>query len=69
MHAAPAARPLSAGANHWDIFARLCLDTNAVGDDIPDAYLAALAIENDCEVISTDGDFARFPGLNLRRPF
>jgi predicted nucleic acid-binding protein len=39
------------------------------GDDIPDAYLAALAIENDCEFISTDSDFSRFPGLKWRRPF
>jgi uncharacterized protein len=69
LRAAPAARPLSASANHWEIFARLCRDTNATGDDIPDAYLAALAIENECEFISTDGDFARYPGLKWRRPF
>jgi hypothetical protein len=69
MRAAPAARSLNAGANHWDIFTRLCRDTNAMGNDIADAYLAALAIENDCEFISTDGDFARFPRLKLRRPF
>jgi toxin-antitoxin system PIN domain toxin len=69
VRTASAARHLSAGANHWDIFTRLCRDTNAAGDDIPDAYLAALAIENDCEFISTDGDFARFPELKLRRPF
>ncbi len=69
IRAAPAARPLNAGPNHWELLARLCQDTSAGGDDIPDAYLAALAIENDCEFISTDGGFARFPGLKLRRPF
>jgi hypothetical protein len=69
LRAAPAARPLNAGTNFWEILARLCRDTNAAGDDIPDVCLAALAIENNCEFISTDGDFARFPGLKWRRPF
>jgi toxin-antitoxin system PIN domain toxin len=69
VRAAPAAHPLKPGVKHWEIFARLCRNTNAAGDDIPDAYLAALAIENDCDFISTDGDFARFPGLKWRRPF
>ncbi len=68
VRAAPAARPLDAGANHWEIFVRLCRERDIVGDDIPDAYLAALAIENDCEFISTDVGFARFPGLKWRRP-
>jgi toxin-antitoxin system PIN domain toxin len=69
MRVASAARPLNAGANHWEIFARLCRETNAGGDDVPDAYLAALAIENDCEFISTDGGFSRFSGLKWRKPF
>jgi len=68
VRASPAARPLDAGANHWEIFVRLCRERDIVGDDIPDAYLAALAIENDCEFISTDVGFARFPGLKWRRP-
>lgn len=69
LRAAPMARSLGAGANHWEIFVGLCRETDAVGDDIPDAYLAALAIENECDFISTDTGFARFPGLKLRRPF
>jgi toxin-antitoxin system PIN domain toxin len=69
MRAAPAALPVNAGTQHWEIFARLCREINAHGDDVPDAYLAALAIENDCEFISTDGDFARFSGLKWRKPF
>lgn len=35
---------------------------------VPDAYLAALAIESGSEWITTDGDYARFPGLRWRRP-
>jgi len=33
-----------------------------------DAHLAALAITHGLEVISTDGDFARFAGLRWRDP-
>lgn len=33
-----------------------------------DAYHAALAIESGCEWISTDRDYARFPGLRWRHP-
>lgn len=69
MRAARAARFVGTGPNHWAIFERLCRETNAAGDDIPDAYLAALAIEHDCDFISTDGGFARFTGLKWRRPF
>jgi hypothetical protein len=35
---------------------------------VADAYLAALAIEAGAEWITTDRDFARFPGLRWRHP-
>jgi predicted nucleic acid-binding protein len=35
---------------------------------VPDAYLAALAMEHGCEWITTDRGFARFPGLKWRSP-
>ena len=31
-------------------------------------YLAALAIEHGCELVTTDSDFARFKGLRWRHP-
>ena len=34
-----------------------------------DAWLAALAIESGCEWVTTDRDYARFPGLRWREPF
>ena len=40
----------------------------AKGNLVPGAYLAALAIEHGCELISADRDFARFPGLRWRHP-
>ena len=34
----------------------------------PDAHLAALALEHGLTLVSTDGDFARFPGLRWENP-
>ncbi len=57
------------GPRHWAIFCDLCRKTNARGNLIPDAYLAALAIESGCEWITADRDYAKFPGLRWRAPF
>ncbi len=35
---------------------------------VPDAHLAALAIEHGVTLCSADGDFARFPGLRWQNP-
>lgn len=35
---------------------------------VPDAHLAALAIEHGLVLCSTDGDFARFPDLRWENP-
>lgn len=56
------------GPRHWSIFTRLCLEANAKGALVADAYLAALAIEQGCEWVTFDRDFARFNGLRWRRP-
>ena len=68
IRSAPGWLDLAAGRRHWEIFDRLCRDTNAIGDRVPDAFLAALAIENDCELISFDRGFRRYPGLRLSIP-
>jgi toxin-antitoxin system PIN domain toxin len=56
------------GSRHWEIFERLCREGKARGNLVPDAYLAALAIESGCQWITTDRDYARFPGLRWRHP-
>jgi toxin-antitoxin system PIN domain toxin len=61
--------PVAPGPRHWGILSKLCRDAGARGNLVADAYLAALAIESGSEWISTDGDYARFPGLKWRRPF
>jgi toxin-antitoxin system PIN domain toxin len=59
---------VAAGERHWDIFAGLCREARAKGNLIPDAYLAALAIESGSEWMTTDRDYSRFPGLRWRDP-
>ena len=59
---------ISPGSRHWWIFVSLCADAKARGNLIPDAYLAALAIESGCDWISLDRDFARFDGLRWSTP-
>jgi len=59
---------VSPGERHWEIFSRLCRQTGVKGNLVPDAYLAALAIESGSEWITTDRDYVRFPGLRWRRP-
>ncbi len=64
----PNAVPVVPGARHWNIFCRLCEDSGARGNLVPDAWLAALAIESGCEFVTTDRDYARFTGLRWRHP-
>jgi toxin-antitoxin system PIN domain toxin len=57
------------GPRHWEIFQRLCQESGARGNLVPDAYLAALAIEVGAELTTTDRDFSRFRGLRYGHPF
>ena len=68
LRARPNATSIAPGARHWGIFTGLCRDAGAKGDLVAHAALAALAIESGSEWITTDRDFARFPGLRWRHP-
>lgn len=59
---------VSPGPRHWSIFTDLCRASDARGNRVPDAYLAALAIESGSEWITEDRGYARFPGLRWRPP-
>lgn len=65
----PQCMVIAPGARHFAIFEDLCRKAAVVGNLVQDAWFAALAVESGCEWITTDGDFARFPGLRWRRPF
>ena len=56
------------GPRHWEIFCDLCRRANAAGNLVQDAWLAAIAIENGCEWVTVDRDYARFEGLRWRAP-
>ncbi len=53
---------------HPEFFGALLQSGGVQANLIPDAHLAALAIEHGLTLCSTDGDFARFPGLRWENP-
>jgi toxin-antitoxin system PIN domain toxin len=59
LTAAPARR-------HLALLRQLCTEADAVGDLVPDAVLAAIAVEHGCEVATMDRDFARFTSVSHR---
>jgi uncharacterized protein len=66
--ASPSCTIVRPGDRHFSIFEGLCRASNARGKLVADAYHAALAIEHGCEFVTTDIDFARFPGLRWSHP-
>lgn len=53
---------------HWRIFQQMLRSGNALGNLVSDAHLAALAVEHNCLLHSTDADFSRFKGLKWKNP-
>jgi toxin-antitoxin system PIN domain toxin len=66
--AQPCVRVIHATGRHLEVFNHLLITGQATANLVPDAHLAALAIEHGCVLCSTDGDFARFPGLGWKNP-
>ena len=60
--------PIEPGPGHL-VFFRQCLSVPGSGSNlVPDAHIAALAMEYDAEVHSADRDFERFPWVRWRNP-
>jgi hypothetical protein len=59
---------LAPSDDHWRILRSLLGQAGTAGNLTTDAHLAALAIEHDCELCSTDSDFARFPKVRWVNP-
>lgn len=55
-------------SRHTTVMADLLRGTTVTSRMVPDAHLAALAIEHGLTLCSTDGDFSRFPGLRWENP-
>lgn len=66
--AQPYARVLEPTPRHAEVLFRLLVDLGTAGNLTTDAHLAALAIEHQAEIHSTDADFTRFRGLRWRNP-
>ena len=62
----PPAEVITAGVGHWARFAGLCRELNLRGNLVPDAYLAALALEQRAELVTFDRGFGRYPRLRWR---
>ncbi len=63
----PCARIITPTEQHWSLFQRM-LRAGAAANLVPDAHLAALAVEHNCTLASADADFARFRGLKWINP-
>lgn len=64
----PATRRLTATPAQNRLFARLLQDLGLIGNDVNDAWLAALAIDHGATLVSLDRGFSRFPGLHWLNP-
>jgi uncharacterized protein len=59
----PNAILVNPGKEHWSIFESACEAFGVTGNLVQKAWLAALAIESGCELITTDPDYGRFKKL------
>jgi toxin-antitoxin system PIN domain toxin len=64
----PCVRLIQATDQHWQLFQQMLRAGNATANLVTDAHLAALAVEHNCVLYSTDTDFARFRGLKWKNP-
>ncbi|MBA4388539.1 MAG: VapC toxin family PIN domain ribonuclease [Verrucomicrobia bacterium] len=53
---------------HREVLANILTTPDLRANHVPDAHLAALAIEHGLTLCSTDSDFARFPALRWKNP-
>ena len=64
----PVVRTIVPAEGHWDIVSRLLKEAGTGGNLTTDAHIAAMAVQWDCTVYTTDTDFARFPGVKRKQP-
>ena len=56
------------GERHAEVLGPLLVHAGGRANLVPDAHLAALALEHGLTLCSADRDFARFPGLRWENP-
>ena len=68
IRSSPSSVMIEPGEHHWEIFYNLCQKYNPQGNQIPDVWLAALAVEHNCHWITLDQEFSRYSGLRVALP-
>lgn len=61
----PTVTLIEPGPRYWPIFRQLLADAKVEGTLVSDAHIAALAIEHDATVCTTDRDFRGFTGVRV----
>lgn len=56
------------GKHHAQLLRMLTNESDARGNLVTDAHLAALALEHGTSIVSFDADFSRFPDLHWENP-
>lgn len=64
----PNVKILTPTANHWTIFQKLIVEGQTKAALMMDAHLAALAIEHNATLATTDSDFQKFSMLKAINP-
>ncbi|MBM3523781.1 MAG: PIN domain-containing protein, partial [Alphaproteobacteria bacterium] len=68
IHERPSATRIAPGAGHAGLFRDLCRRHSIRGNDVYDAFLAALALEHRATLVTHDRGFLRFEGMSLFDP-
>jgi toxin-antitoxin system PIN domain toxin len=70
LRESPSLSMLGDGPGHLRFMLRAMRESAATGNLVHDAHIAALCLQHGVsELYTMDRDFARFPGLKIRRPF
>ena len=64
----PTVLRIEPGEQHLDILSGLCAKMKLRGNDINDAFLAALSMEYGATLVTADRGFSRFSGLRIMNP-
>ena len=57
-----------ATARQWRLFNKVVSELGLTGNDLPDAFIAASALDMDAVLVTGDRGFRRFPGLRVLDP-
>lgn len=68
LRRSPGVRTLTPRPTERARFLKLANDLKAKGNDVPDCFLAAIALDSGCTLVSADDGLKRFAGLRWLNP-